>query len=174
MKRTDFRIEIDEAVKTLGIPAEDFKPANLYRYEDILVSIMDKFTTLGKLGLMKCWPWTDFKEPGFSFAPPEPLDHLEEIIAPISSPEETFWFIVEDEPGTKINDNFWLYEGKLKAIVTVLRESYDFEYYIVDKRLNWLLCETHHDVLIGVGEPIIQSLKTIKAATGSVSYTLIL
>ena len=35
---------------------------------------------------------------------------------------------------------------------------YGFEYYIVDKKYNWILCENHHDILIVLGEEIANNL----------------
>lgn len=162
MKPPDFRSDINEAIKLLQLSSEDFKLVNLYKYEDILVSILKKFTTLGKEGLSFAWLWEHFKEPLFSVRLPDGWKYLQEIIEPITVPEETFWFIAEDEHRTKANGNFWLYEGKIKAIAAVIGEMYGFEYYIVQKKLNWLLCETHHEILIGVGEPIIKGMKRNK------------
>lgn len=165
MERRDFRVDIDEAVASLRLTPEDFKPVNLFKYEDILVSILDKFTTLGKRGLSYSWLWEHFKEPRFSFYSEDSWKHLPEIVAPLVAPEETLWFIAEDERGTKQNGNFWLYEGKIKPIISLLGEMTAFEYYLVPKKLNWLLCETHHDVLVGVGEPIVERLKTKKSVS---------
>jgi hypothetical protein len=159
MERRDFRVDIDEAVASLRLSPEDFKLVNLYKYEQILVSILDKFTTLGKHGLSCAWLWQHFKEPQFSFYSENAWKHLPEIVEPLLAPEETFWFIAEDDRRTKQNGNFWLYEGKLKPISSLLGEMTAFEYYLVPKKLDWLLCETHHDVLIRVGEPIIERLK---------------
>jgi len=162
MERQDFRVEIDEVAASLRLAAEDFKSVSLFKYEQILVSILDKFTTLGKSGLYNAWLWEHFKEPKFSISLEEAWKHLPETLEPLLSPEEMLWFVAEDERGTKQNGNFWLYEGKIKAIVSVIGEMTAFEYYLVPKKLDWLLCETHHDVLVGVGEPIIKRLKTKK------------
>ena len=44
----------------------------------------------------------------------------------------------------------------------MLGEITHFEYFLVPKKLDWLLCENHHEVLYGVGEPIIEKLKAKK------------
>nr|WP_180969996.1 DUF6756 family protein [Deinococcus planocerae] len=41
----------------------------------------------------------------------------------------------------------------------VLDELFLFEYYIVDKGYGWLLCETHHNMLIGVGQLIVERMQ---------------
>ena len=38
------------------------------------------------------------------------------------------------------------------------------EYYIVDKSLNWIIMENHHDILIAVGEPAETNLSKLKSA----------
>ena len=54
-KSNDFRGHVAEAVKTLQITEADFRLISLYQYEDILVSIFNKFTSLGKKGLNCGW-----------------------------------------------------------------------------------------------------------------------
>ena len=56
-------------------------------------------------------------------------------------------------------EHFWLYEGKINAIVSVLKECHFLEYYVVSKRMEWIICENHHNILIGCGEKIIQKLE---------------
>ena len=162
MERRDFRVDIDEAVASLHLTTEDFKPVNLFKYEQTLVSILDKFTTLGKRGLSYSWLWEHFKEPRFSFYFEDAWKRLSVIVEPLVAPEEMLWFVAEDERGTKQNGNFWLYEGKLKPIASLLGEMTSFEYYLVPKTFDWLLCENHHEVFYGVGEPIVERLKTVK------------
>jgi hypothetical protein len=49
--------------------------------------------------------------------------------------------------------------NKIKAITSLIGETSVFEYYIVPKKLDWLLCE-NHDKLIGIEEPVIARIKT--------------
>lgn len=84
---------------------------------------------------------------------PDPVKTLEQLI-PAS---ESVWFIAEAR-GKKHVGNFWLYEGEVSAICAVLRECPAFEYYVVEKKMRWLVCENHHNVLIASGEPMASSL----------------
>ena len=46
---------------------------------------------------------------------------------------------------------FQLHKGRIKSIELVLGEMHPFDYYLVSKKYNWLLCETDHSVLIALG-----------------------
>jgi hypothetical protein len=49
------------------------------------------------------------------------------------------------------------------AIQRLLQAHCYFEYYLVSKKYRWLLCETGHDVLIGLGSiiPRMQQLNAL-------------
>jgi len=157
----DVRAQIATAVKELGLNQNDFELVSLYDYEAVLTSILEKFTTLGKKGLSSTWWWEHFKGERFTIQ----ADYAPAIIAQILPPDESAWFVVEDWPRTKKQGNFWLYEGKLSAVLAVIGEMYGFEYCIVAKKFDWLLCENHHSVLIGVGEAIIKKLRLLDEVT---------
>ena len=50
-KSNVLREHIAEAVKTLQVSTDDFHLVSLYKYEDILVSILNKFTVLDAIAL---------------------------------------------------------------------------------------------------------------------------
>lgn len=159
-KRSDFRVDIEEAVKALNLPPSDFRLVSFHEYEPILMSILDRFTTLGKKGLND-HRWSDsFKEPSCSVYLEDTPGVLKELIPP----QEDVWFVIEDWKGTKRQGKFWLYEGKISAIIEVIREMHSFEYYIVSKKFEWLLGEDHHGVLIGVGHSITEKIKNHSAS----------
>ena len=47
-----------------------------------------------------------------------------------------------------------VYDSTPQAAQAVIGECYAFEYYLIAKDLSWLLCENHHDTLIGVGDEV--------------------
>jgi hypothetical protein len=53
----------------------------------------------------------------------------------------------------------------LTLIAELLGDLYGFEYYIVSKKFEWLLCEDHHGVLIGVGQPVIERIENLKVSS---------
>lgn len=157
---SDFRADIEEAVKALRLSANTFRLVNLHEYEPSLVSILERFTTLGKKGVNYSW-WGSLKEPHVSIHVAYPPGVLQKLVPP----QERVWFVAEDWRGTKRHGNFWLYEGTVAAIVKLLGEMYGFEYYIVSKKFEWLLGEDHHGVLIGVGQVVIERIENLKASS---------
>jgi hypothetical protein len=63
---------------------------------------------------------------------------------------EHVWFIVEDDS----LPFYPVYDAIPRAISAVIGECYGFEYYIVQRDLEWLLCENHHNRMIGVGKNV--------------------
>ena len=156
---SDFRADIEEAVKAANLSANTFKLVNLHEYEPILVSILERFTTLGKKGVNYSW-WGSLKEPHASIHVAYPPGILQELVPP----QERVWFVAEDWQRTKRRGNFWLYEGTVAAIAELLGEMHGFEYYIVSKKFKWLLGEDHHGVLIGVGQSVIERIEYLKSS----------
>lgn len=155
---SDFRADIEATVEVLNFSVNDFSLVSLHEYEQILVSILDQFTTLGKKGLNNSRWWESFKEPYTSIH----LSYAPGILQKLVPPKETVWFVAEDWRGTKQHSNFWLYESTVDVIAKLLGEMHGFEYYIVSKKFEWLLGEDHHGVLIGVGKPIVERIKSLK------------
>jgi len=60
-------------------------------------------------------------------------------------------------------DKLLFYQGKVKAIQKILPEtSYLDEYYLINKKYEWLLSVNHHDILTGTGEFIVEQLKSLE------------
>ena len=62
----------------------------------------------------------------------------------------------------------WLFQGTVTAIQQLLHEHPAFEYYVVSKKYAWLVCETEHDVLFGLGDiiPKLEALELGMRKTG--------
>jgi hypothetical protein len=158
-KRTDFRADIAAVVQALNLAPSDFRSLGPHEYESILLSIIDKFTTLDRKGVNQRWLWDSFKTPRRSM----PLDDATTVLKELVPITETVWFIAEDARRNKRYGNYWVYEGKIGPIVGVIRETHYFEYYVVSKKFEWLLCENHHDILMAVGQPMVDQLAQIPA-----------
>lgn len=153
--KSNLRDQINIITKEFHFTDEDFQIVRLTKYEQILRSIIENFTSL-KMNQINKWWWEYFLYPAYSFYSENALDFLPELV----KEEDAVWFVIEDE--RKEKECYWLYEGKISAITTILKKLSFEEYYIVSKKLDWLLCENHHNLLIGCGEPIIRKMKMLK------------
>jgi hypothetical protein len=141
------RDEYEKARKELGIPEADFALIAPHRYQAIVLRIIEQFTKLGKAGLKASWWWESLVDPSWGIQPQEPL----KFVARYLDAEERYWFVAEAWMPPKKESNFWLYEATGSAILQILAETHHHEYYIVNKKMTWLLCENHHNVVIGCG-----------------------
>lgn len=161
----NFRVDLEKVLKALSFSSEDFRSIDPYKYEIILVAILDKFTTLGKKGINYSWWWNSFKEPKCSIQ----LNYAPAFLNKLVASKENVWFVAEDWQRTKRHGNFWLYEGNIAAIVDILGSMYSFEYYIISKKFEWLLCENHHNILIGVGQSMVKKIESLKSSLGVIT-----
>jgi hypothetical protein len=78
------------------------------------------------------------------------------IIELVPEPENEVWFIPEDD-----EDPYPVYSATPRVIQQILGEGFYYEYLLFDKDRRWLLCETHHSEMIGIGEPVASKLATV-------------
>jgi len=94
------------------------------------------------------WWWEALREPVTFRQHADPIGIVEKIMPG----DEAVWLVAEAAEN-KAEGNFWLYEGTVASVCAVLRECPAFEYYVVERAMNWLLCENHHGFLIASGQP---------------------
>jgi hypothetical protein len=143
---------LTEAAKALRLEAQ-LRLVEPHRYQSILERIIAKRTTLHKDATSALWWWEALREP-VAFAQPE--DSLA-VLRLLVSPAQPVWFVAEAD-GPKKNGNFWLYESTIEPICAVLQQLPPFEYYVVSKKCDWLICENHHGYLIANGEEMVAAL----------------
>lgn len=149
----NLRDRINFITKEFHLVEEDFQLVRLSRYKQTLNSIHEKFTNCKETQINKKWWWSSFLSPIDSFCPDDVFESLSLLI----NENETVWFVIEDE--RKVHEHYWLYEGKIRPIIKVLNELSFEEYYVVSKKLDWIICENHHNFLIGSGESIVEKMK---------------
>ena len=133
--------EIDIAIKSLNIRPELFLKLEKEQNEKLYEILLDKFVKSGN----RRWWWEDFKLSSYTFEEdPDRIEQLRKILADI---KETVWFMPEDDE----NDFYPIYEATPNVIPAILSECFYFEYYIIGKQAKWLICENHHNNLIGIG-----------------------
>lgn len=131
------RDDINEAMKGQANLTFDF--VSLHRFQNILDQVAERFLKGGKKNLNKIWLWNEFLNETKSSQPADVFLVLAELLEPLAS----YWFIASDE-----NGKYWVAESNGISIITVVKEMYGFEYYILDRQMTWILCENHHGMLI--------------------------
>ena len=143
--------EIENALKELSIPSDRF---NLLEdadgqlvFEDLLANFVD--------GGDRKWWWEAFSQSDYSvdFADGQGFRAIGGLLSNIA---ESVWFVVEEDQ----LQYYPVYDAYPDDIQSVIGECYRFEYYIVPKNKEWLLCENHHNRMIGVGNSFIEKMKT--------------
>jgi hypothetical protein len=141
---------ITQTVQKLGLQSS-FELVQPHRYRSILERIIASRTLLSKAAITAPWLWEALRPPVAVASPVEPLATLRSLLPA----GEHLWFVAEDaDSHQKREGNFWLFETTTEAICSVLPELPHFEYYIVSKKCEWLVCENHHGLLIASGEPM--------------------
>ena len=151
------RDSLTGAAKLLGVQSQ-FNLVAPHRFQDILEGIISSRTTLGKEATSALWWWESLREPVASV---KPLNAVE-ILKDLFHTNESVWFVAEDR-GQKKLGNFWLYDTNVSTVCALLNEMPAFEYYVVAKKFDWLVCENHHGYLIASGEPMATRIKRLQA-----------
>jgi hypothetical protein len=151
------REQLTQVAKAIGVESQ-LRLVEPHRYQAILERIILGRTKLDRSAVSALWWWEALREPVAYVERPDPLETLRALI----SPDEPVWFVAEDGSSKK-QGNFWLYESTIEPICAVLREMPLFEYYVVSKKLEWLVCENHHGYVIASGEPMVSKLERMRA-----------
>ena len=144
--------EIDAARQLLQISSADFRPlpftTDWHKLEE---RIYQRFCRIDGKSRSN-WLWASFKHETHSLQLTVPA-HT--ILHHLVTSDEVVWLMAYD------GSRFYFYEGLVAAIKRIIPElTYVMdEYYLISKKLDWLFCENHHDVLIGTGSFAIQQLR---------------
>lgn len=141
--------EIRAAIERLGLSSDVFRELPDDEAERIYFSALRRFVPEGE----PRWWWVHFSSSAaVDFPAGDGWRHIPEIVPDAN---EHVWFIVEDN-----SLRFYpVYDATPSAICAVIAECYGFEYYIVQRGFQWLLCETHHNRIIGAGEVVEKRLR---------------
>lgn len=137
------REEIEAAVLSLKLSPHRFYELPEAQAKSVIQQALDRFVTGGD---RRSW-WEAFKDHSVSR---RVTDGWKLITTLVSEPNIPAWFIAQDDQ-SPFNP---VYEATPTAAAQVVGECFGFEYYLIGKDMSWLLCENHHDLLIGVGEPV--------------------
>ncbi len=134
--------EISIAIEKLSLLDKQITKLDYENGKKIYYELLNFFVKSGD----RRWWWEDFKQDSFDFNDYEyPFEHLSDIIPDLT---ENVWLMVEDDH----EDYYPIYDCKPSIIGLIIGECFGFEYYVIDKNKEWLICENHHNRLIGVGQ----------------------
>ena len=137
--------EIETAIKVHSLVENEFKKIEDSIASTLYFELLETFVKGGN----RLWWWESFRKNAITIDPKDNKGY-ECIKQIVPDSKELVWFLAEEDE----LPFFPIYEGTTDAIVKVLGGCFAFEYYLIPKNKNWLLCENHHNEIIGVGETI--------------------
>lgn len=146
--------EIENALRVLSVPSISFRLVPNDEGHVLYQELLSQFVTGGD----RRWWWESFTNPSISKTI-EDGKGFKKITELVPDPNEVVWFIVEEDQ----LPFYSIYEATPATIQRVIGECYAFEYYIIPKSMEWLLCENHHNRMIGIGNQITARLEACNA-----------
>jgi hypothetical protein len=152
-----FKDNMVRITQALGIPSKDFEAVGIYAWPPIMQKIERAFVKKENSNTKFNWWWESFKGPKLiiDFKNDSAFIFLNQIL----DKDEKVWFVSCDSEYDP--SKFWLFQGYIEPIQKIIGEKPAFEYYLVSKKYEWLLCENGHGELIGLGN-MIPKMKQFK------------
>lgn len=136
--------EISNAIKNLNFTDKEISLLDFNSGKKLYSELLDFWVSSGD----RRWWWEDFKKESFDFVDYEkPFEKLHEIIPDL---KKKVWLMVEDDQ----EEYYPIYDCEPSIIGQIIGECFGFEYYVIDKNMDWLICENHHNRLIGLGQKL--------------------
>lgn len=162
-KWTDLRLELSQFCKENNISEDDFSFLGIYEWENVYKNMLKHFVDeryTQKYGIH----WANINR-GFK----KDINKIYSFQMGIDNNKSYEWIekfpkLVKDEKVYLFlegNDKYWVAECSSKLVHFIVNESeYLEDYYITDKKFNWLITENHHDIITFIGKGL--DLETIK------------
>jgi hypothetical protein len=146
---TSVKDEIRTAIEKLRLPPSVFRELQDTEAEIIFHNALRHFVPKGK----PRWWWEHFaSDTGVQFLNGDGWRYIPDMVP---DPNEQMWFIAEDSQ----LPFFPVYETTPALVPSVIAECHGFEFYMIQKDFEWLLCRNHHDFIVGVGHFVEEKLK---------------
>lgn len=135
-----------------NIKEREFRMVSIYRWEDVYNKVIDEFvdkTKSYKQGLH--WLNIDCcfhkeKKIQYSYDSRDNWEWILNLREFVENTEKQAYYLVEE--GTK----FWIFEGTLDRISEMVYEGFFLhDYYIVDKKYQWMITCNHHEGILFAG-----------------------
>lgn len=169
-KWTGLRREIAEYCRDNQITQENFRFLGIYEWQNVYAKVLEKFVDeqyARKNGLY--WANTSggfredikkvyfFQEGAGNNISYEWIERLSEIVKC-----EKVYLLLEEA-----GDKYWIAECSPSVVGKIVNEAiWHIDYYITDKKYNWLISENHHDIVQflgdGLNENLISEICTVK------------
>lgn len=170
-----FRREIPDRFETpnhllavaeqLGIDRTELRLLAAHEWRPVLDQVFDRFITSHHKGLS--WLWECLREDGVSIQ----CNNGYAAIAPAFDADLRVWLILEDWSRNKKRGNYWVFDCTWGAALRALGEAICIgEYYFVERRLAWMLLETHHCDIVAVGEPAESFVRGLQAQAATEAF----
>jgi hypothetical protein len=145
--------EIKAAISTIGLDPNGFNKIA----DDLSLPILNTIEQCFVTGRPKNWWWESFRQTDAiaQHKNDQAFEWLDQIL-PTSA--NRVWFVTEPDND---NNKYGLYNALPINIKPVLNECCYFEYYIVSQELDWLVCETHHGVIMVIGDSVANRLQQL-------------
>jgi len=139
MEESEIVLSIQQATRELNLPHEGIAQLDEEASARIVSQVKEAFVE----GHPRVW-WLSLKYPAKTkeYAEGNAHLHLREHI-PFS--DKKCWFIPETE-----QQSLPVFDMRIEYLSALLSEISFFEYYLVGKRLNWLVIETDHNSIVSV------------------------
>ena len=147
--------EVLQSAAELNLPETRFRQLGPREWRLALKQVFDRFATTHKTSVT--WLWEFLRKPHASIQ----FDDGLPFVKPLFAPDTPVWLMVEDRWGKK-RGNYWVFESTYGTAVAVLENFHFVEYYLVDRKLEWMLLENHHGYVIGVGEPALSLVRDLR------------
>lgn len=160
------RLEIAEYCRDNQISQDDFRFLGIYEWQNVYNKVLDKFVDAQyarKNGLY----WANIKggfrkeiEVVYAFQEGvgnnvsyEWIERLSEIVG-----GENVYLLLEEN-----RNKYWIAECSPTVVGKIINEAIGHkDYYITDKKYNWLISENHHDIVQFLGNGLeLQLITTV-------------
>ncbi len=150
-RRESVRTWIAASTSELGLSPQAFALVNITRWQALLSDIDDRFFDRSSRG--GAIDRADrLQEPYLARC--RRTDAFDVALA-ILPPEERVWLIAED------GGKDWLYDVERSVLRAVLENAAGFEFNVVGRKLDWIVCTNHSDFVFARGQAPEDALRAL-------------
>lgn len=150
------RADIQKYCEINNINEEEFCFIDIYKWRDVYEQVAEHFV-IKKENYKKGLHWLNtngiFREDKiiqYSFDSRGKEEWIFKLPELVERTKEKVYLLMEE--GKK----FWICEGYLPIISEIIYEKLRYvDYYIVDKKYNWMITKNHHDIVLFVGQGLV-------------------